>query len=133
MSLVQVMLTNIRVLFVCFFKVYLSPSLMPSLTLKVHLDGEAFPGGQGRAKGLNPGSLRQIGILSASSHGQDTDARMHASQGCGEAEDVAQSPVTVGTPEILVVTGGLQLSPGPWASSWGREEKTGETGSGEFK
>lgn len=86
------------------------------------------PGGQGWAKGLNPGSLRQIRILSASSHGQDTDARMHASPGCGKAEDDAQSPVMVGTPEILVVTGGLQLSPGPWASSWGREEKTGEGG-----
>lgn len=58
---------------------------------------------------------------------QEADTLMHTSPGCGEAKGLAQSRVMVGTPEIWVTTGRLhQFSPGPWAGSWGREEKTGE-------
>lgn len=102
---------------------------MPSLTIKVHLDGEAFTMMARQGKGFESwlSKARYLSSLEVHTYKKRTLSRILHKGVVSEARDVAQSLAIVGTPEILAVTGRLcKLSPVSWADSWGREEKTGE-------
>lgn len=95
------------------------------MTCQVHLDGEAFTRKARKGEGFESwlskarySSSLKVHVckkrtLSCTLHqGVVRPRTLHRAWSCG------------GTPEILVATGRLhQWSLGPWAGSWGREEK----------
>lgn len=102
---------------------------MPSLTFKVHLDGEPFAmmARQGDRFESWISKARYFSSPKVHTYKKWTlSCTLHKGV-ASEAGGLAQSLAMVGTPEILVATGRLRkLSPVSWAGSWGREEKAGE-------